>query len=807
MLVFSNGNIEHQKNNSQPFQGVIKYCTNIQNKKSKYKNLTLYNLTNQNFSSQSKSLRRGMSCELYPNNLNNNLINNTTKSDKEYYNQRSMDNIFFKFRENKNNILTENLFNFSSDNNNNKKSISLQKKKILEKSNKLENKNNQNLKKGKSTLTEEKINNNNKIKRTNSHNITYNNNNKVIKTENIQNSKSGKNFYKPKLNINQFKNKNLKKPENIILKENKAIVSFYPKKNSERAKNLKQIKFEIPQYFRNSVKTKEIILKTRNQNCIKTEENKKVEKILKINETKKIENDSDSEIIDNTNNSEDCLTKDLDEEISFISNNKGTVNERFLFKKNPLINKVINNNDNLNKKDNNHIKNNSLNFPIKISPKINNEKNNLKRISDIIRNNLNANKINRNINNKEFHTVENTINKRQNYFNIESKYTKETKDEESTSYINNIDISSSKDDTVNERKESIDEFDLNENEGFHFQNPIHQFIPFNNNKLHFEEKKNDKNYILKNSKKFFTYIPLFSKLIFNYCDLEMINTLTLINKKFHNSFIPIIYEKIKKLVLNINKNPNKEIRTKIKKYVFKYSPSYNNINLIQKIYYDNLYKCESIYDLQIKKDLPRTFPENILFKEGSNYYNKLYRLLTAYSNYNNKIGYAQGLNLLTAHILFIFEKEEEIFIFLDGMINRFNLEDLIGINNKLTSKFKKIGNLIKNYNKKVYYYLDKNSLSHEFFTANWILTLFSNSILKTQYLSIIWDYMIIFGWNFCYFFIIVIIKFYENDIISFNPDQVSEFMKNLLFSEKFNLNFELILDETFILMEKNNNDV
>jgi hypothetical protein len=141
------------------------------------------------------------------------------------------------------------------------------------------------------------------------------------------------------------------------------------------------------------------------------------------------------------------------------------------------------------------------------------------------------------------------------------------------------------------------------------------------------------------------------------------------------------------------------------------------------------------------------------------------------------------------------------------MINRFNLEYLIGINNKLTSKFKKIGNLIKNYNKKVYYYLDKNSLSHEFFTANWILTLFSNSILKTQYLSIIWDYMIIFGWNFCYFFIIVIIKFYENDIISFNPDQVSEFMKNLLFSEKFNLNFELILDETFILMEKNNNDV
>ena len=140
------------------------------------------------------------------------------------------------------------------------------------------------------------------------------------------------------------------------------------------------------------------------------------------------------------------------------------------------------------------------------------------------------------------------------------------------------------------------------------------------------------------------------------------------------------------------------------------------------------------------------------------------------------------------------------------MINRFNLEELIGINNKLTNKIKKIGELIKIYSKKVNNYLEKNSLSHEFFTANWVVTLFSKS-MNNENISLIWDYMIIFGWKFFYCFIIVVINFYQNDIISFDPDKISEFMKNLLFSNKFNINIESIINKTFIFMEKNNNNV
>ncbi len=72
-------------------------------------------------------------------------------------------------------------------------------------------------------------------------------------------------------------------------------------------------------------------------------------------------------------------------------------------------------------------------------------------------------------------------------------------------------------------------------------------------------------------------------------------------------------------------------------------------------------------------------------------------------------------------------------------------------------------------------------------------------------LNLIWDFMIIFGWKFFYFFVISIINFYENDIISYNPDQISELKKNLLFSDKFIKNIANIINQTFHLMEINYN--
>ena len=782
MLTYSNKIQKHQKNKSIPFQGVIKYYTNIQNKN--IKRLNLINITSQNISNlSSKTIKKEKNCNISTQKITNIQINNNLQV-------KSMDNIFFKFdskktfESNKKRKIKESFLKTFSPIYKNKNT--LKKKNTIDKSYINHKKNMKIINKVKSISIEESIKNSdnsiNKKNQTNKKNIKY----KISVTENFENE-TKKIIYKPKIkNTKNIKNNNLnvKKQEKINLKENKTTIKYNLKKKTERTKNIKQIKLKIP-FFRNTTTQKNNIKKkslnekekkikekkienkklennniNNNKQIIKTEENKKSKKKVKIKDIIKKESESDESIIDDLYNSEDCLTKDLDEDLSFISKNKGTINDRYLIKKNPLLNKILNNNkkETLKLKNNEqHFKNHSLTFPIQISTKFKEDKKQFK-LNQINRKNLNISQ----------------IYIRENNFNIE--YSNETNDDDSTSYINNIDISCSSD----------------END-----------IKVNENKKEINYKNN--NILLKHSQKFFTYIPLFSKLIFPYCNLEILNTLTLINKKIYKSFLPIIYLKLKEKILLINKSKDKEIKTKIKKKSFKYSPLYKNVKFIEKIYYENLYNYKSSYDLIIKKDLPRTFPENILFKEGTNFYNKLYRILSSYSNYNKKIGYAQGLNLITAQIILIFEKEEEIFLFLDSIVNRFCLESLIGINNYLLiKKLDKICTLIKNFCKKVSFYLENNNLSYEFFIANWVLTLFSNS-MNIENLNLIWDFMIIFGWKFFYFFVISVINFYENDIISYNPDQISELKKNLLFSDKFIKNIENIINQTFHLMEINYN--
>ncbi|CAL8091270.1 unnamed protein product [Calicophoron daubneyi] len=80
----------------------------------------------------------------------------------------------------------------------------------------------------------------------------------------------------------------------------------------------------------------------------------------------------------------------------------------------------------------------------------------------------------------------------------------------------------------------------------------------------------------------------------------------------------------------------------------------------------------------ILADIPRTFPENIFFRNPDNPDTKLkslQRVLTAFAVKFPRIGYCQGLNYVTAILLLVLrgtvdEVEEKAFWLLDGLINR-----------------------------------------------------------------------------------------------------------------------------------------
>ena len=294
------------------------------------------------------------------------------------------------------------------------------------------------------------------------------------------------------------------------------------------------------------------------------------------------------------------------------------------------------------------------------------------------------------------------------------------------------------------------------------------------------------------------------KCIFQYFDLTMLNTFTLLNKKYHNCFKNIINQIIKDKIINFYMKKNYKSNNNIKISLMNNSPlSKMSPLLLHKKYIDLLLENNNKYDKEIQKDLTRTFPNNSSFKYGNPNYNKLYHLLTVYSLYNHKIGYAQGINFLAAYIILLFDKEEDAFVFLDALLQKFEFEKLLGLENELNNKLNNIGHYLNKHCPEICKFLDTMKLNHEFFTTNWMLTLFSNS-MEEKYLFIVWDFLIIYGWKFFRNFVACVLNMYKKNIMEEKQNKLTFLMKNMLKNDKFKNTFQEIIDNTFELLQKDN---
>ena len=258
----------------------------------------------------------------------------------------------------------------------------------------------------------------------------------------------------------------------------------------------------------------------------------------------------------------------------------------------------------------------------------------------------------------------------------------------------------------------------------------------------------------------------------------------LIAYKNKDKFIYRIFNSIKKYC-------SEKIKTKIRKKEIK-------------SFYQKLLKKNEIYDELITKDLLRTIPNDKNFNKGKPYYFKLYNILTSYSNFNQKIGYAQGLNFIVGQCIYLFNTEEEIFVFLDGFINLLKMDNYMGLENekKMIHKLNELTKILNRHVPEIIIYLKEKSLTHDFFTAGWILTLFSTAI-EREFLVIIWCFMIIFRWKFFNGFIIQILKKYEKIIFLTQEGQLCRKMKEILKQKEFKNDFNEIIKNTFYFMKNN----
>ena len=292
------------------------------------------------------------------------------------------------------------------------------------------------------------------------------------------------------------------------------------------------------------------------------------------------------------------------------------------------------------------------------------------------------------------------------------------------------------------------------------------------------------------------YIKKLKNRILSFLTRNDLYYLSLVNSFYNENLKLKIYKIIIKKILKNTKN----IKNNIWNELINKSILYKNNNSIEKIYLTYL-NFSNKYDEEITKDLSRTFPNNILFRKESQNSKKLFNVLKAYSNFNKKIGYAQGMNFIVAKLLIFYNNEIDSFVNLDALFTKLNFSDVIGITNNLEQKMLIIKFLLEKFCPKFIKFLEEKKINHEMFTVSWVITLFSKNFENNRILLIIWNFSIIFGWKFIYMFTISIINILQCKFLNMELYEFTQFMKEIFKKNYFEENFSLIIKKSFEYMK------
>ena len=170
---------------------------------------------------------------------------------------------------------------------------------------------------------------------------------------------------------------------------------------------------------------------------------------------------------------------------------------------------------------------------------------------------------------------------------------------------------------------------------------------------------------------------------------------------------------------------------------------------------------------QIKKDITRTYPTKITFNHKEKILTKLENVLRAFSNYDNKIKYCQGMNFIVAFLLYHCEEYIAFWLFV-SLIEEYNLRSTFMENFPgLKLHVKRVEAILKNEYPSYWKDFEKLGVKIEIIMVNWLFSLFS-SLIPLELQMDFYKGFFIQGWIFFYKMCISSIinlkgKFYEVD--------------------------------------------
>jgi len=177
-------------------------------------------------------------------------------------------------------------------------------------------------------------------------------------------------------------------------------------------------------------------------------------------------------------------------------------------------------------------------------------------------------------------------------------------------------------------------------------------------------------------------------------------------------------------------------------------------------------------ELQIEKDITRTFPQQAIFQQRAGEgQQSLSRVLLAFSKYDNTIGYVQGMNFIVGSLLMHCSEEVTFWLFV-ALIEDYEMRDIYMPG--LPGLYKHIAileHLMERHLPALYAHFGEQSVQVEMYASNWIFSLYSN-VVPTAQMNTFFDNFYLHGWAFFYRFTLTLLRILQPKVLEL--DDLSE---------------------------------
>ncbi|EAN78273.1 GTPase activating protein, putative [Trypanosoma brucei brucei TREU927] len=196
---------------------------------------------------------------------------------------------------------------------------------------------------------------------------------------------------------------------------------------------------------------------------------------------------------------------------------------------------------------------------------------------------------------------------------------------------------------------------------------------------------------------------------------------------------------------------------------------------------EGTYDCLRLKDISdeglkgtISRDLPRTFPKHVLFREeGGIGQTFLRNVLHAYANIDPEVGYVQGMAFVVG-ALYTQMTEEETFWALHTLMNgeKYRLREMYKPGFPMLHKlFYQLQRLMAKLLPNLYEHFEELGVHPTYYASRWFMTLFVYDFNFRAVLRI-WDIFLSEGWKIIFRIAIVLLKLEERRLLAMSFEEI-----------------------------------